>query len=217
MTHSTVLRQEGLARKTQEQGGQLHLLSRLLASPPDAIVLQDAEAVGLIDAGWRRGLEAVQIEFSRLFSVPGPDAIAAHQSIYTDVLELEPSGPDTFGCGRAFAGGQFQGYLGGKSCSEAGRWYVLAGFEPRDPSLAMADHISTQLDFLGYLFLAESRACETGDREDMQSFQELRGQFHAQFLGKWIERFGEKLAANGVSELYRRLGRCLLSISWERT
>lgn len=200
--------------KLQERGGECRLLSRLLAVPPDATVVQDAQTIGLIGAHRKPDLESLHLEYSRLFSVPGPDAVAAHQSIYTDVLEMEPSGPDKLGCGLAFAGGEFRGYLGGQSCAEAKRWYVSAGFKPPDAP-AMADHISTQLAFLAHLYLAEAQVCEADEAEDAQAFRELRAGFYARFLGGWIRSFGEKLAVNRVSEFYRGIGSHILMMFQE--
>lgn len=188
------------------KAGELLLLSRLLATPPDFEALRDAEALGLIRPGRMPDLEDIQVEFTRLLSAPGPDAVAANQSFYTDTLRLEPSGPDPLGCRPAFPGGEFRGRIGGESCTQAGHWYAAARFKPADSAFAMADHISTELAFLAHLHRCEAGAAEAGETREACAFRELRGEFHAKFLGRWAEEFGTRLSNNAVSEFYRRLG-----------
>lgn len=207
-TAEAATREDG-ALELREQGGELRFLSRLLAAPPDTEALADAEAAGLTEVG--RRLEEVQVEFTRLLSCPGPDFVPAHQSVYTDTLQVEPSPPDASGCGMSFPGGTFQGYLGGPSCSEASRWYAAVAFEPSRQHRHMADHVSVQLAFVGELCLAEARAVAEGRCDAARSYREIKEGFEAKFLSQWLARFAERLAVNGVSALYRRIGRRLLA------
>lgn len=202
-----------LVPELQERAGQCRLMSLLLASLPDEALLADAAAAGFIDEDWRKihSVDDIQTEYTRLFSAPGADAIASHQSVYTDTLEIESTPPDPTGCGMSFPGGQFSGYLGGKSCSEAARWYQEAGFQPSTDFNHMADHISVELDFMAYLFLAQARALEAGLEEDAQSYRELRDEFYGLFLGKWLKMFFQKVAGNKVSAFYRSLASNFLS------
>jgi TorA maturation chaperone TorD len=192
----------------RERGGELRFLSRLLAAPPDAEALADAEVAGLVEAGWR--LEDIQVEYTRLLSCPGPAFVPAHQSVYTDTLRVEAPQPDASGCGMSFPGGAFQGYLGGPSCAEASHWYAVAGFEPSARHPHMADHVSLQLAFVAELHLAEARAVEESRQGEARSSREIREGFEARLLGQWLARFAGRLAGNGVSEIYRRIGRRLL-------
>jgi len=185
------------------------LLSRLFAGFPDAALLEDVRTLGWIEPGEAPDLEDLQVEFARLFSAPGPDAVAAHQSIYTDTLRVEASAPDKLDCGLVFQGGEFRGYLCGESCSQVKRCYEAARFEPENPAPAMADHASTQLDFLAHLHLAEARALAGGEIDEAKAFREVRDEFYERFLGRWIGAFGEKLASTTVSKFYARLGRIL--------
>jgi TorA maturation chaperone TorD len=199
------------AEEIQERGGKFRLLSRLLAVPPDAALLEDVRALGWIEPSEVSDLENLQVEFTRLFSAPGPDAVAAYQSIYTDVLRMQASGPDTNGCIAAFPGGEFRGYLGGESCSQVRHCYKAAGFAPQDPAPAMADHISTQLAFLAHLHLAQAQALADGGSDEARAWGELRAEFYTRFLGRWVNAFGEKLASSKASRFYARLGRLLLT------
>jgi TorA maturation chaperone TorD len=191
----------------RQRAGEFRFLSRLLAAPPDKWLLADAETVGLLEAGWELRIDAIQVEFSRLFSVPGPDAIAVHQSTYTDVLRIKPAEAGTLVCGALFAGGEYPGYLGGPSCQEARRCYAASGFEP--PAQEMPDHIAVQLDFLAYLFLAEAQAIAEQRWHDASAWRDRREQFRAQFLGRWLDSFAREVAANLLSEFYRRVGQRL--------
>ena len=196
----------GPAGELTECAGKFRLLGRLLAAPPDAVLLEDVRSLGWTGPEDAAALEDLQVEYTRLFSAPGPAAVPAHQSIYTDVLRLRASEPAANSCG-AFPGGEFKGYLGGESCSEAGRWYAAAGFRPRDPAPAMADHISTQLDFLAHLYWLEAQA--RSRPEDARYARELRGEFFSRFTGRWAAAFCAKIATNDVSDFYRSVGRIL--------
>ena len=196
-----------------ERCGEFRFLSRLLASPPDTAALADAEAVGLIDPGWRPRVEEIQVEFSRLFSTPGVEAISPHQSVYTDVLRVEPHAAETADCGSSFVGGEFRGFLGGESCTAARRWYEAAGFRPADQSPAMADHVSNELDFVAHLYAAEAAVLQSGEATDARAFRRLRVEFCRQFLSRWFETFGKKVAVNDVSIFYRRIGRRLVELA----
>lgn len=182
-----------------ELAGRYRFLSRLLAAPPDAELLADAETLGLIDAGWEDRLEQIQVEFTRLFSAPGPDAIPVHQSVYTDVLRIEPAEPATQSCGAAFSGGEFAGYLGGPCCAELRRCYAAAGYRPRPDE--MPDHIAVELDFMAHLLLASAEAAED---------------FRARFLDRWVEVFVQRVRANTVSDFYRRVVGELLDLAGNR-
>lgn len=190
------------ARQLRERAGKCRFLSRLLAAPPDAPLLADAETLGLLEAGWESRIEEIQVEFTRLFSAPGPDAIRVHQSAYTDTLRIEPAEAGSLICGASFSGGEYPGYLGGQSCAELRRYYAAAGFE--SPPTEMPDHIAVELNFLAHLLLAEA-----GDPDNAQFWSEQREQFRAQFLDRWLPAFAEKVAANRVSELYRRVAQPL--------
>ena len=194
----------------RERSGKYSFLSRLLAVPPNTAVLEDIQLLEWMGQDWKPDLETLQVEFTRLFSVPGQEAIAAHQSVYTDVLRIESSGTDSLGCGMSFEGGEFRGYLGGESCAQLTHWYASSAFQPLNSSSVMADHIATELAFFAHLYLAEARACEAGEVEEAGAFQELHKEFYTQFLGRWVKTFGEKLAANTASEFYRRIGRHVL-------
>jgi len=196
-----------------ERSGEYRFLAELLASPPDASTLEDAEALGLVDAGWRQRLEEIEVEFSRLFSVPGPEAVLPHQSVYTDVLRVEASAPDASGCFQTFSGGEYRGYVGGESCGEARRWYAAVGFRPWDPSPGMADHVSSQLAFVAHLYAAEASALESGAAADAAALRALRENFCRRFLDRWLGLFGRRVMVDRVSSLYRRVGRRLVEIA----
>src|SRR3989338_6087170 len=184
----------------KERAGEYLLLSRLLASPPDAKTLKDVQTLGWIKT--EPDVETLQIEFTRLFSIPGPDAISPHQSVYTDVLQGDfPT--------------EHKGYLGGKSCSQVKHWYEAAHFKPQDPAPAMADHIATQLAFLAHLSLAEARAREAQEQEEVHALKEVHHEFYMHFLSKWIKTLGEKLVANTVSEFYRCVGHHMLTTQFD--
>jgi TorA maturation chaperone TorD len=203
---------EGISRmklptELEELGGFYYFLSRLFSHPPDASVVQDALALGWLSD--KSEIGPLQVEFTRLFSIPGPEVIPSHQSIYTDTLKVEASLSDPADCDRTFTGGSFRGYLGGESCSNASQLYKSAGFVPPDPAPAMADHIGNEFAFMGYLCLMEAKSRKNGLGDEARAFKKLREVFWERFLGRWIKEFAEKLASSPVSEFYRLVGRQL--------
>lgn len=192
----------------QEKAGCLRLMGRLFWAPPDLPVLKDAETLEFIKPGYN--LETLQIEFTQLFSLPGKNAICPYQSVYTDVLELEVS-KDPLECGLSFAGGTFPGYLGGKSIAELNHWYAAVGFKPQDASPAMLEHVSTQLEFVAHLYLLQAQAIESKSEADAAALEALRTDFIAQFLGRWIKTFANKVAQNKISHFYGGVGKCLFT------
>jgi len=215
MTTTSIGCREESVQELQERGGKFRLFSMLLATPPDAALLEDVRTLGWVESAEVSSLDDLQVEFTRLLSAPGPDAVAAHQSIYTDTLRIEASGADALGCGMTFPGGEFQGHLGGESCAQVKRCYDAVLFTPQDQAPAMADHMSTQLGFFAHLYLAEARARTGGEIDDARAFRELRDEFFARFLGRWIGAFGEKLSSNLVSKFYRQVGIQLLCTALE--
>lgn len=194
-----------------ELGGELRFLARLLAAPPSPDVLRDAVDAGFAPCGAESRQEECAVEYTRLFSVPGPDSVPACQSIYTDVLTMEASDPDPSGCGMSFPGGTFRGYLGQASASESARWYRAAGYEP--PWMGrMADHVSVLLDFMGSLLIAEADQRSRDRQEEERQLRAAIDGFRARFVDLWFPAFAERLSRNEVSELYRRVGARLRDI-----
>lgn len=175
-----------------KRAAELRILSRILAAPPD-------------------GLEALQVEYARLFSAPGPDAVSVHQSCYTDVLRIEASSPDPTGCGLAFPGGEFRGYLSGESCSELRRWYAEAGFKPSAEQ--MPDHIAVELEFAAHLESSEAACLAAGLAEDARAFRELRRDFQERFLGRWLGEFARRMLAAAAEPLYRDAARRIAALA----
>lgn len=207
---------EARARELQETGGELRFLSRLLAAPPVAALLADAHRVGLVEDGWEARIEQYLVEYTRLFSCPGPSYIPVNQSVYTDILKMEPSAPDPSGCGMAFPGGELRGYLGGTSCPALVRWYAEVAFTAYEGARQMPDHISVELDFAAHLCFAEAHALDIEAWDEAAAYHGLAEGFWQSFLDRWLESFSHRLSVNTVSELYRGAATRLLELTKSR-
>jgi hypothetical protein len=192
-----------------ELAGELRLLSRLLAAPPDARLLAGARCI-MPGKGRPASLVAIRVAFTRLLGAPGPEAVASNQFCYTDTPRLDPAA-DSMNCGLSFPMGESRGFQGGESCSESRCWYLSAGFSPPDPAPAMADHVSSHLAFISHLYLYEARSLAAGELEEARELRRLRVEFFNRFTGRWLEAFARKLVANGASTFYRRVGRRILA------
>jgi len=180
---------EGRLGSLLHQADELELIAQLLACPPGEDAIHAGRQAELLGNG---SVDDVAVEFTRLFSAP-PSVVSPYQSVYTDVLTME-SGPSIDdGCGAAFPGGEFRGYLGGPSIADLNIWYREAGFKAPDGELS--DHISVELAFMAHLMYAEAATIKRVDEEGAVAWAQLRVNFFERFLGRWLRVFAERLSA----------------------
>mgnify|MGYP001806385629 FL=1 len=111
--------------------------------------------------------ERLLVLYSRLFLVPGEPHPSLNTGVYLD------------------------GALAGGSVTALETCYRRCGLEPGSDVRDLPDHLSVQLEFLAWLFAAESRSKQTGSegppiRSDV---------FLARFVAGWVEPFRADLVA----------------------
>jgi TorA maturation chaperone TorD len=125
-------------------------------------------------------LEALKIEFTRLFIGPFKLLAPPYGSVYLEDNRMM-----------------------GESTVDARNRYEQEGL---DITLSDApDHIAMELEFMYYLVTQELKAMHQEDAEALQACQEKQRSFLQVHLAKWLPRFAEKVQENGQVDFYKTL------------
>ncbi|MBI4004428.1 MAG: molecular chaperone TorD family protein [Candidatus Omnitrophica bacterium] len=175
----------------QTRAGAYFLFARLFREAPSAALLQEivheqlltcAEQCGAgcnglsldpaEDATWPQQVEAIAVEYARLFAVPGEQAVHPYESVYCDPLTIDAS----TACSAYFEPEPqpegLTGFLYGPSTRSVSEVYQRAGFE-LNPSLhELPDHLAIELEFMGQLLA--------------RGAQDQARNFFTQHLGRWV-------------------------------
>ena len=106
------------------------------------------------------------VEYTALFVIPGSRKANPHESIYLDPEQR----------------------LGGEVSVAVRRFYERAGAEISFGCLHLPDHLSVELEFLGFLCAREREAWEGGRTDILRRCLELQRDFLEGHLTKWIGR-----------------------------
>ncbi len=125
-------------------------------------------------------LEALRIEFTRLFIGPFKLLAPPYGSVYLEDNRMM-----------------------GESTVDARNRYEQAGL---DITLSDApDHLAMELEFMYYLVMQELEAIHMEDTEALQTCQEKQRSFLQTHLARWLPRFAEKVQENGQIDFYKTL------------
>ena len=83
--------------------------------------------------------------------------------------------------------------------------YGEAGLGMSQDFRDLPDHISAELEFMGYLCAKEAACVEDGDESGHEHFGRLRRSFLDNHLLKWLPSFTGEIIRNTVSPFYRDL------------
>jgi TorA maturation chaperone TorD len=130
-------------------------------------------------------LEAVRLEYHRLFSVPTGPYVFPYESCYS---VPEPPGP-----------------LMGPATVAVVNAYAEAGFVLSPELQDAPDHLGVELRFVAELLDREAQALEDGDASEADRFASLRSRFCGEHLSQWVGKVADRIGASGVSGLYAGL------------
>lgn len=171
-----------------ERGALYLLLARVFAREPDAPFLERLESSGLRAEMARRGfewegdIEALAIEYTRLFVGPGPHA-APYGSVHS-----EKTGDG--------------GRLWGDSTVEVKRLIEASGLTFASDYGGIPDHLAVELEFLGRLAEAERRASAEGESAKAATLRSLQGKFLRDCVQIWFPAFVAKVTAMNPRPFY---------------
>ncbi len=162
-----------------EEGLFVQLRDALKLCLPDSAELAEALAISLQGASQQDLL----IDYAKLFV--GPDVLLAHPygSVYLD-------GPKV---------------LMGDSTIDVMARYQDADFGVSPDFNEVPDHIAIEFEFLYLTCFNEALAQNEERADDQQYWHQLRQQFIADHIGRWVNDFCDKLRKNTQFDYYRQL------------
>ncbi len=134
-----------------------------------------------LESSFRKtGLEALQLDYSRLFLGPFEIPAKPYGSVYLDGEKV----------------------VMGDSTLQALALYREANFEIAGDFREMPDHVAVELEFL---YLLSFRIGQTEDHEDQARLGALKRRFLEEHLGQWIGTFSEAIQQSAESDFYKQL------------
>ena len=185
------------------------LLARLHTYPLDEEVLSNVASLQLkaappelnaalgcmkaVAARGREGVEALNVEATRLFEGPGKPVAPPYASYH---LYRRLMGPP------AIAAYQF---------------YLSTGAAPESGGAIPSDHVAVELGFMAYLAERARRAFEAGDTLGARADLDASRRFIDEHLLTWLPRFFEDVVRGADSDFFTGLAELAeASVNWDR-
>ena len=132
-------------------------------------------------------LHELEVEYARLFTVPGPGSVPLYQSLYCD--EGDGNGEE-----RTHERNRFdKRQLWGEAAVAAQRMYREAGLAVSGDLPEIPDHIALELQFMHHLCSREAQALNANHIEAAEESVRLQKAFAQARLIPWVERFCQTL------------------------
>lgn len=129
----------------------------------------------------------------------------AHTAIFT--MTVSPDCPDYE---TAYCGGDV--FKQAHAMADVAGFYRAHGLEPGGQQYERPDHITTELEFMGFLARKEAYAIENLGKDEVQMCTEAQALFLQSHLGCWGPSLGRRIEAQaGQGSLYQAVGRALAS------
>jgi TorA maturation chaperone TorD len=138
------------------------------------------EAATLDDCFRDSGVEALMLDYSRLFLGPFDILAKPYGSVYLDGEKI----------------------VMGDSTMQALELYREGGFDVAEDFLEMPDHIAVELEFL---YLLSFRIGKASDDEERSHLIVLKQKFLEEHLGRWVETLSEDIRKGAQTDFYKRL------------
>ncbi len=214
---------ENMAILALARANVYNLLAGVYAEPPSARLVQSivdgALPSALRDAGldrWAAELEGrvdgkngrtldqeMEIEYARLFSVPGPDGVAPYQSLYLvheDDLVPKPNG-----------GRSHRRLLWGGSTVAVQRAYSEAGLTVGGELRDVPDHIGLELQFMHHLCSREAEALNSGMCGEAEESVRQQRRFLENHLLLWLDAFCQAVSCATDHPFYQAMAALTLA------
>ncbi len=172
------------------------LLAALYRGEPTAALLKQIsapefqDAIGAVGAGLRTdtgagseedGLEALAIEYTRLFIGPGGH-IAPYAAIYLGGEGASLWGPETV---------WVKDFIGD------------AGFDYRGDYHGLPDHIAVELEFMQEILAREAKALNKADGAGFEALRRIEEEFLTRHLIKWVPEFCRRIEGEAELPFYK--------------
>jgi len=166
-----------MSDSTDTDTGATYLtLAACWGEPTENLVaaVNDGHLSGVFETTTTVSLEALEREFTRLFIGPGEHQCPPYESVYRDADADQSLGP-----------------VMGESTRDVERWYREYGVELDESNSELPDHVTTELEFIGYLERTEDEATAEKFREE--------------HLNRWIREFLDRVEQTTELPYYRDL------------
>ncbi len=151
------------------------------AARVDPALAEQARALGSAFADAE--LEALLVDYTRLFLGPAQVLAKPYESVWRDAQET----------------------VMGHSTLAVLDMYREGGFDIDDGFRELPDHIAAELEFLYLLVFRQNRAHHSGDFDGLGAAEELERRFLDEHLGRWIGPFTRAVGAGAETDFYRHL------------
>jgi len=141
-------------------------------------------ASALAAAGLDAAVRDAQVEHARLFTGPGRPAVMCYASQY---LNADERGPRR---------------LNGAAAAFAAAAYEAEGVAPVPAHRELADHATTELEFLFHLCRREEAAWAAGERDEALRLRRTLDGFVREHAGLWLPQFAAAAHAAAAREPY---------------
>lgn len=166
-------------------GAKLRALERHMAQ---ACPRAAPYVTGMLECLERYGnVEALQVEFSRLFLGPFGVLAPPYGSVYLD-------------------GGRS---LMGQSTADVVDRYKREGLDVAEDFHDAPDHVAAELEFVYFLHLKALQAAEDGRGDAASRYRDKRRQFLMEHLGAWISDLEKRIEENAQTEFFKDLTRAV--------
>ena len=157
------------------------------------------------DAQWdgigAESLDALVLEYNRLFAVPGDAYVPPYESVYTDVVDLEYSRHMVSGAGDAPT--RVGKLLWGPSTVAVERCYAEAGFAVTRAAGEPPDHLGIELQFLARLCDEQASAWSANDVPEAIRLQHVEKEFLKTHPLCFVAALRARLDAASAHSFYR--------------
>jgi len=159
-----------------DAGAGYRTLAACWGEPTDDLVtaVNDGHLSDVFETTTTVTLQALEREFTRLFVGPGEHPCPPYESVYRDADADQSLGP-----------------VMGESTRDVERWYREYGIGLDESNSELPDHVTTELEFIGYLEQTEDPATAEKFREE--------------HLSQWIDEFLNRVETATELPYYRDL------------
>ncbi len=147
----------------------------------------------------------LEVEYNRLFVVPGTSYVSPYESVYTDVVDVEYSPHMVSGAGDLPT--QASKLLFGPSTTAVKHAYADAGFALEQGAPELPDHLGVELQFLARLCDEQSVACAAENISQVTRFQKIEEEFLRAHPLRWINLLQERMDKVNAHPFYCSMAR----------
>lgn len=147
-------------------------------------------------------LELLQIEFTKLFTLPGEFSIKLYESYYEDkwiipisVNKYFPNNSSEF---------KYKNLLFGETAVSLNKIYLKEGVKINEGAKELPDHLSIELNFLRILFQKQIESFQANNSEDARNFAKKIVRFVEDHLNFLIDKINLQFKARNLDGLYSK-------------